>query len=93
MSQTAMKNLHVPLPDLLYRRLRGEAERAHRPATDLAREAIDRWLSERERRTLHEAVRTYARKAAGTRADLDADLEAASIEHLLNPGWDRGAST
>lgn len=83
MPPAAMKNLHVPLPELLYRRLRGEAERARRPATDLAREAIDRWLAERERRELHDAVRAYARGKAGTRADLDGGLEAAAIEHLL----------
>ena len=36
-----MKNFHLPLPEQTYTHLRAEAERAHVPATALAREAID----------------------------------------------------
>lgn len=78
-----LKNLHVPLPEPLYQRLRTEAKRARRPATHLAREAIDRWLAEQQRQFLHDAIQTYARKASGTRDDLDRGLEAAAIEHLI----------
>ncbi len=58
MPRAAMKNLHVPLPESLYQRLRTEAARAKRPATDLAREAIDCWLAEQQRNPLHAAVQT-----------------------------------
>jgi hypothetical protein len=83
MLRTPLKNLHVPLPEPLYRRLRTEAERAQRPATDLAREAIDRWLSEQQRQLLHDAIQTYARDMAGTRDDLDGEMESSAIECLI----------
>jgi hypothetical protein len=83
MSTSAARNLHVPLPEALYLRLRAEAERSHRPATELAREAIDRWLSDRQRAAVHEAIAAYAAECAGTTADLDPVLEAAAVEHLL----------
>lgn len=41
MPKPVNKNLHVPLSEPLYRRLRAEAERERRPATEIAREAID----------------------------------------------------
>ncbi|PWB80161.1 MAG: hypothetical protein C3F08_05060 [Candidatus Methylomirabilota bacterium] len=86
MPKTDMKNLHVPLPQPLYRRLRAEAKRAHRPATVLAREAIDVWLAQQHRASVHQELASYARKVAGTSDDLDADLEAASVEHVLDAG-------
>lgn len=36
-----------------------------------------------DRATINEALRDYALRCAGTDADLDPDLEAAGIEHLL----------
>jgi hypothetical protein len=44
-----MKNLHVPLPGDLYTELREEAQRTKRPATKLAREAIELWLKQRRK--------------------------------------------
>lgn len=90
MPKTDMKNLHVPLPQPLYRRLRAEAKRARRPATALAREAIDLWLAEQYRASIHDAILSYARRAAGTSDDFDEDLEAASVEHLLDAGENPG---
>jgi hypothetical protein len=49
----------------------------------VAREAIEAWVEQREREALHDAVATYARAVAGSRADLDEHLEQAGIEHLL----------
>src|SRR5438128_818407 len=82
MSTTTTKNLHVPLPHSLYSRLRREAERTRRPATELAREAIDRWLEERRQQAIAEGIAEYARRFGGTAADLDEGLEAAGIEEL-----------
>jgi len=84
MPKMDMKNLHVPLPQPLYRRLHAEAKRAQRPATALAREAIDFWLAQQYRAAVHEAIASYARHVAGTPDDLDVELEAASVEHLGN---------
>ena len=88
MTKHIIRNLHVPLPDNLYRQLRSEAQRTNRPATEIAREAIDRWLAEQRRLLIHESVMEYALDLAGSLADLDAPLEAAGIESLLavDPG-------
>jgi len=78
-----MKNFHVPLPEATYDHLRAEATRTKIPATTLAREAIDSWLREQERKALHDEIAAYAAEMAGTSWDLDPALEAAGIEHLL----------
>jgi predicted transcriptional regulator len=77
-----MKNFHVPLPEETHRLLRATAERRKAPATTLAREAIEAWLRQEERRARHDAIAAYAATMAGTALDLDADLESAGIEHL-----------
>lgn len=81
-----MKNFHLPLPEQTYTRLRAEAERTQVPATSLAREAIDWWLRQNMRRARHEAIAAYAAQVAGTKLDLDPDLESAGIDHLVKTG-------
>lgn len=78
-----MKNFHLPLPEHTYETLRAQAERAKVPATALAREAIDAWLQERARKARHDAIAAYAVEMAGTELDLDPNLEAAGIDHLI----------
>jgi hypothetical protein len=79
-----MRNFHLPLPDETYSLLRLEAERAQVPATTLAREAIDQWLRMQRKRARHDAIAAYAADVAGTKLDLDPELEAAGIDHLLD---------
>ena len=81
-----MKNFHVPLPEHTYIQLRAEAERTQVPATTLAREAIDSWLSHQARKARREAIMAYAAEIAGTDLDLDHHLESAGIEHLVRTG-------
>jgi hypothetical protein len=81
-----MRNFHLPLPEQTYTSLRAEAERIGVPATALARDAVEWWLRQQFRRTRHAAITAYAAKMAGTALDLDADLESAGIEHLVNTG-------
>ncbi len=83
MKSPSMKNLHVPLPEAMYRKLREESMRSLRPATELAREAIDRWLFEARRNAIRQEIASYAAEMAGSSADLDPALERAGIEHLL----------
>ena len=75
-------NFHGPLSDKLSRELRAEAKREGRPATELAREAIELLVENRKREALHRKIAAYARAVAGTREDLDSELEAASMDHL-----------
>jgi len=79
----AAHNLHVPLSGPVHDRLRAEAVRSGRPATTLAREAIEAWIAERERRAVHQAIVDYASEMAGSPADLDDDLEKAAVEQLV----------
>jgi hypothetical protein len=81
-----MRNFHLPLPEHTYTHLRAQAERAHVPATALAREAIDWWLRQQLRKARHDAIAAYAAEMAGTDLDLDLDLESAGIEHLVKKG-------
>ncbi len=81
-----VKNFHVPLPDETYEHLRTAAERSKVPATAIAREAIDFWLRQELRKARHNAIAAYAAETAGTALDLDANLEAAGIEHLMTTG-------
>jgi hypothetical protein len=81
-----MKNFHLPLPEATYLGLKAEAERTGVPATTLAREAVDWWLRQQARKARHDAIAAYATEMAGTSLDLDADLESAASEHMLNTG-------
>lgn len=78
-----MKNFHVPLPEQTYDQLKAEAEKSRLPATTLAREAIDAWLKQQQRKARHDSIHAYALEMAGTDLDLDPVLESAGIEHLL----------
>jgi hypothetical protein len=81
------RNFHVPLPEEVHAALRGEAERTGRPgrpATALAREAIEAFLQRRRKQALHEAIAAYAAERAGTEHDLDPVLERAAVEQLLD---------
>ena len=84
MPSSVLKNLHTPLPEALYQQLRAEAQRTRRPATALAREAIECWFAEKRRAALHQEISAYACEVAGTEDDHDTGLEAASVEHLLS---------
>jgi predicted transcriptional regulator len=78
----AVSNFHVPLPPDLHEMLRDEAERSGQPATALAREALQSWLTQRRKQRLHEEIAAWASEHAGTELDLDQDLERAGLELL-----------
>ena len=75
-------NFHIPLPDPIYQRLKSVAKRQHKPATQLAKQALESWLDEQERLALHEEIATYAAAIAGTVDDLDESIETVTLEHL-----------
>jgi predicted DNA-binding protein len=84
MKTAAAHNFHVPLPTVVYSRLRLEAERQHKPATQLVKQAVEQWLEEQEKLALHEDIARYAAETAGSCDDLDEQLEVAGVEHLNN---------
>jgi len=75
-------NFHVPLPTDVYSRLRSEAERQRKPATQLVKQAVEYWLEQQGKLVLHEEIARYAAQNAGSADDLDESLEAASLAHL-----------
>jgi predicted DNA-binding protein len=82
MKAAAIHNFHIPLPEQLYNRLREVAKRQRRPATQMAKQAVEYWLGEQEKLALHEEIASYAAAASGSAEDLNEQLEAASLEHL-----------
>jgi predicted DNA-binding protein len=84
MKTAVAHNFHVPLPSGVYSRLRSEAERQHKPATQLVKQAVEYWLEEQEKLALHEEIARYATEIAGTRDDLDEQFEDVGVEHLNN---------
>lgn len=84
MKAAAIHNFHIPLPNQLYTRLREVAKRQNRPATQMAKQAVEYWLEEQEKLALHEEIASYATHAAGSSEDLDIQLEEASLKHLDN---------
>ncbi|MBI5368007.1 MAG: hypothetical protein HZA54_13285 [Planctomycetes bacterium] len=79
----AIHNLHVPLPAPIYDELRDASRRSGRPATQVAREAIARWLAEERRARVRREIEAYALAASGTPHDLDPALERAAAEQVL----------
>jgi predicted DNA-binding protein len=82
MKTASVHNFHVPLPEQLYSRLRKLAKLQGRPATQMAKQAVEYWVEEQERLALHEEIASYAAQAAGSGEDLDVQLEATGLEHL-----------
>jgi hypothetical protein len=62
--------------------LREEAEHSGKPATTVAREALQSWLTLRQRQRRHEELAAWAAEHAGSDLDLDKDLESAGLEVL-----------
>ena len=78
-----VRTFHLPLPDEMYDALREEAAVERRPATEVVRDALSRWIQAQRRQRLADEIRLFAEAEAGTALDLDAELEAASIASLI----------
>jgi plasmid stability protein len=78
-----MRTFHLPLPDDLHEALRREATADHRPATEVARDALAGWLQARQRERVAKEIHRFALDFAGTELDIDPVLEQAGVEHLL----------
>jgi hypothetical protein len=83
MSVSKQKNFHVPLSNDTYLALRAAAHVTGRPATQIARNLIESWLKERKKELLNQELAAYVQENAGSRFDIDPELEAAGIEHLI----------
>jgi len=51
----------------------------------VARYAIESWLRQKRKAAVREAIAVYAAEIAGSRDDLDLELEAASLEQWRRP--------
>ena len=78
-------NFHLPLPELLYRRLRDAAARANQPATTVARYALEQWLRDHRKALVREEVAAYASEVGGSSDDLDTALETAALDRWRRP--------
>ena len=84
MTKATLRNFHVPLSEDLYNRLRKEAEQSRQTATEIARYAIEDYLEKKRKNALYSAIMEYAKRHAGTVADLDEELESASSEFFAD---------
>ena len=78
-----MRTFHLPLPEELHEALRQEATAERRPATEVVRDALVRWIHERRHLRVADEIERFAIAEAGSGLDLDPDLEDVGIEHLL----------
>ena len=69
----------MPLPADLH-----EAAQLGKPATALAREAIERHLKRLRKEAMDAEITAWALEHAGTEVDLDPALEAATLEFLAS---------
>jgi len=83
MQPSQKRNFHVPLPDALYQFLSLEAERRRQPTTTLVREVLEEWVQRLRAQALHSEIANYAARHAGTSMDINAELEAAGVELLV----------
>ncbi|MBX3466890.1 MAG: hypothetical protein KF878_08325 [Planctomycetes bacterium] len=79
----ATKRLHITLSQDLHAHLHGVAVQEGRPATEIAREVIERWLDAHRRTARRAAIAEYATAMADSGVDFDPDLERAAVGHLL----------
>lgn len=84
MKSATKRNFHLPLPEELYAELKEQARRRGRPATAVARRAIEAWLQQTRRMELSESIASYASRHAGSPSDLDEELESASLDSWMN---------
>lgn len=82
MASMARRNFHVPLSPETYAALREEAEECGLPATAIVREAVETWIDRRRSERMREEIASYVAESAGTRDDLDPELERAAAAHL-----------
>lgn len=79
-----MRTFHLPLPDEMHEALREEAAAERRPATEVVRDALSRWIQTRRRQRLADEIQRFAEAEAGTALDLDPELEAAGVATLTS---------
>ena len=82
------QNFHVPLPIDVYERLKLEAQHLQRPATEVARVAIEKQLHLIERSRIELELQTFIDDAAGSESDFDAAIALAGAEVILSEAAD-----
>jgi predicted DNA-binding protein len=81
------QNFHVPLPTDVYERLKLEAQHLQRPATEVAREAIEVELLKLEAQRVYAEIRAYAEEMGGSVEDIDPLWQTASLETFAQENW------
>jgi predicted DNA-binding protein len=77
------QNFHVPLSPEVYERLKLEAQHLQRPATEVARVAIEKQLHLIERSRIELELQAFIDDAAGSEADFDTVIASAGAEVIL----------
>jgi predicted DNA-binding protein len=77
------QNFHVPLSPEVYERLKLEAQHLQRPATEVARVAIENQLYFMERSRIELELQAFIDEVAGSEADFDTTIAMAGAEVIL----------
>jgi predicted DNA-binding protein len=86
---TNKQNFHVPLSIDVYERLKLEAQHLQRPATEVARVAIESALQKLETQRIYEEIKAYAQEMGGTEADIDPVLQASNWAEFAKEDWSK----
>jgi predicted DNA-binding protein len=78
----ATKKLHVPLTAELHGSLQQISSAVGKPATVVAREAIEEHLKRLKKSVIDESIQRWALEVSGTDLDLDPELEEAAVDFL-----------
>ncbi|WP_293913855.1 hypothetical protein [Deinococcus sp.] len=78
-----MKTLPLTLPELLHAQLMQAAQNTGWTATQLACQAIENYLAQQREDQLNAELDAYIARNAGTPFDLETEVEAAGVAHLL----------
>ncbi len=78
-----MKSVLLTLPDNVHNEIERAAKSARKAAPELIVDVVENWLATRATPDTERQLKDYVQVVAGTREDLDPDLEAVGVESLL----------
>jgi hypothetical protein len=78
----ALRSLHLSLPSGIYEEIQAESRKLGLPAAVVASQILGEGMRKRHHQKIREKIIEYARRRAGTPADLDTAFEAAGVESL-----------
>jgi predicted transcriptional regulator len=77
------KSIHLPISDSLLQNLKEHAKKENRTVSGIVAEAVENWLKQKRKEKIYQQIKEFSSKYAGSKYDLDEELEAAGSKFLL----------